>query len=149
MNTDDLDEATRLHVYHRLVESGRAPTLSETASALNVDVEQATGSFRRLADQHIFVLRSDAIEIRMAMPFSAVPTGFEVSVEDRRWWGNCAWDALGIPAALGSRGVIESVCGDCSDRLTVDVSSKGVRPRGYVVHFAVPAARWWDDIGFT
>jgi hypothetical protein len=149
MNTDDLDRATRLHVYRRLVESGRAPTLSETASALNVDVEQATGSFRRLAGQHVFVLRSDATEIWMAMPFSAVPTAFEVRVEDRRWWANCAWDALGIPAALGSRGVIESVCGDCSDALTVDVSSKGVRPRNYVVHFAVPAARWWDDIGFT
>lgn len=50
MNTDDLDEATRLHVYRRLVESSRAPTLSETASALNVDVEQATGSLRVFGD---------------------------------------------------------------------------------------------------
>jgi hypothetical protein len=36
----------------------------------------------------------------MANPFSAVPTPFLVRSGDRSWYGNCIWDALGIPAML-------------------------------------------------
>ena len=48
-------------------------------------------------------------EIRMANPFSAVPTAFRVSAAGRWWYANCAWDAFGICAALHADGRIESV----------------------------------------
>ena len=51
----------------------------------------------------------------MAEPFSAVPTPFAVYVDDQRYFGNCIWDALGIPAMLHADARIESSCG-CSAR---------------------------------
>ena len=39
--------------------------------------------------------------ILMAHPFAAHTTGARVQSDGREWWGNCAWDAFGIVAALG------------------------------------------------
>jgi hypothetical protein len=77
----------------------------------------------------------------MAEPFSAVPTAFAVRAGDRRWWANCAWDALAIPPLVGVDAVVETACPDCGEALT---------DRGdAVAHFAVPARDWWRSIGFT
>jgi Alkylmercury lyase len=63
----------------------------------------------------------------MANPFSAVPTAYRVHAVGRWWYGNCAWDAVGICAALHVDGSIESSCPDCelahawwADRLAAD-----------------------------
>jgi hypothetical protein len=85
----------------------------------------------------------------MAMPFSAEPTSFEVSGVGRRWYANCAWDALGIPAMLNCDARILSTCGDCGEEISIDVMGGAVFGGGELIHFAVPAARWWDDIFFT
>ena len=87
-------------------------------------------------------------EILMANPFAAQPTDFHVRANGRRWYGNCAWDALGILSALDADGSVTTTCADCSDRLEVAVRTRV--PRGDVVlHIAVPAHHWWDDIVFT
>ncbi len=39
----------------------------------------------------------------MAHPFAAHHEGARVESGGREWWGNCAWDGLGIVAALGLR----------------------------------------------
>ena len=55
---------------------------------------------RALAGQHVGVL-GDGGRILMAHPFAAHRDGTRVRAGGREWWGNCAWDALGIVAALG------------------------------------------------
>ena len=40
-------------------------------------------------------------QVLMAHPFAAHPDGARVDAGGRTWWGNCAWDAFGIVAALG------------------------------------------------
>lgn len=97
---------------------------------------------RALAEHHVVVL-SGAGEIVMAHPFAAHRDGARVDSGGRTWWGNCAWDALGIAAVL-----------DLSD---ARVTSNGVvlalehgRLAGDAVfQISVPASRWWDDIAFT
>ncbi len=44
----------------------------------------------------------------MAWPFSGVETLFQVSVSDKTYFANCAWDSLGIPAALHTDAEIEA-----------------------------------------
>ena len=86
----------------------------------------------------------------MANPFSAVPTQHRVSAGGRWWFANCAWDAFGVCAALHADGLVASTCPDCGDELTVEV--RDARPHGAAglrFHCLVPAAHWWDDIGFT
>ena len=61
----------------------------------------------------------------------------------------CIWDALGIPAALGKDALIMAFCGDCSEPMSLEVrGGKLVRGEG-LIHFAIPAHHWWDNIGFT
>ena len=105
---DESDLRLRNLTYELFVELGRAPTAEEAGLAAGVDV---SAGWQRLHDAHALVLDS-AGEIRMANPFSAVPTPYRVNARGRWWYGNCAWDAFGICAALGADGRIETNCAD-------------------------------------
>jgi hypothetical protein len=85
----------------------------------------------------------------MANPFSAVPTSFRVHADARWWYGNCAWDAFGICAALGVDGHVETHCPDCDEPIAVELRDRQPDDRTLVFHCLVPAAHWWDDIVFT
>jgi hypothetical protein len=95
------------------------------------------------------VLEPDRAEIRMANPFSAVPTPHRVQAGGRSWFGNCAWDAFGIPAALHVDGHVSSTCPDCGEPIEIEIRNERPIPDEHVFHVAVPAAHWWDDIVFT
>jgi hypothetical protein len=143
---EERDLHVRNHVYRRFVELGRAPTFAELQDELGADVE---GALRRLQDAHALVLEPDRLEIRMANPFSAVPTPYLVEADGRSWYGNCAWDAFGIPAALHVDGHISSACPDCGEPIEIDIRERKPLPDEHIFHVLVPAAHWWDDIVFT
>jgi Alkylmercury lyase len=136
---DDLE--LRNLVYRRFVELGRAPTLDELGSDET--------ALRRLHEARMLVLEPDRPEIRMVIPFSAVPTPYRVEAAGRSWFANCAWDAFGIPAALGVDGHISSSCPDCGEPIEIDVVDRRPEPADDVFHVLVPARSWWDDIVFT
>jgi Alkylmercury lyase len=145
-----LDRDVRLAVYRKIVEDGRPPTAPEMAAELGVATLDVETSLRRLADGHALVLAPGTPYVWMASPFSAIPTPFEVLVGDRLYFGNCIWDALGIPSCLGADARIRTHCPDCSESLSLEMRNGSLEaPAGSVIHFAVPAARWWDDIGST
>jgi hypothetical protein len=140
----------RVCVYEHFVSRRRAPTIAAVASALTVSTESVRVAFESLADRHVLVLHPETREVWMAMPFSAVPTTFRVSVADSTWWANCAWDALGIPAMLRRDSQIEARCANSGISLNINVRAGALAADATgVIHFAVPAARWWDDIGYT
>ena len=105
--------------------------------------------WRALHEEHALVLEAGSGSIRMAAPFSAVPTVYRVHAQGRWWFANCAWDALGICAALGVDGRVESVCPDCGELYTVEVRDRRLDRDDLLFHVLVPAAHWWDDIVFT
>lgn len=105
--------------------------------------------WRRLHVEHALVLNPATDEIRMANPFSAVPTAYRVEAVGRWWYANCAWDAFGILGALGVDGRIESSCPDCGEPYVVDVTDRTAGRPDLLFHCLVPASRWWDDIVFT
>jgi hypothetical protein len=140
----------RVYVYEHFVSQCRAPTIAEVADALAVSTECVHVAFESLADRHVLVLHPDTREVWMAMPFSAVHTSFRVLVGDSAWWANCAWDALGIPAMLRRDAQIEAQCANSGISLNIDVRAGALSADATgVIHFAVPAASWWDDIGYT
>ncbi len=145
-----LDRDVRLAVYRTVVDDGRPPTPPEIARELGVPVPTVEATLRRLADGHVLVLAPGTPYVWMANPFSAIPTPFVVRANDRDYWGNCVWDALGIPACLHADARIETWCPDCAEPLPLDIRDGDLAsPAGGVIHFAVPAARWWEDIGST
>jgi hypothetical protein len=147
---DELDLRIRNHLYASFVRDGTAASVSETAAALDLPDADVSDAYRRLHEAHALVLRPDGSGILMLNPFSAVETPYRVEAGGSSWFANCAWDALGIPGALHVDGRIDAACPDCSDRLELEVrDGELVRGAELLVHFVVPARRWWDDIGFT
>ncbi len=143
------DRAVRWALYRRFAGSGRAPRIAEIAAAVGVTADEVRACYRRLAAERLLVLEPDGESIRMAPPFSGVPTQHRVLVAGRSYYANCAWDALGVVAALGGEGEVVSRCEQSRAPLRIRVTAGGPEPVPCVVHFAVPAARWWDDIVFT
>lgn len=146
---DEVDLALRNATYRLFVELGRAPSADEAGQELGRRVEDVRAGWRRLHDAHALVLDGSTGAIRMAAPFSAVPTPFRVRAGGHAWHANCAWDAFGVCAALGVDGRVETECPDCGDPIAVDVRDGSPDDRSLVFHALVPAARWWDDIVFT
>jgi Alkylmercury lyase len=148
---DELDLRIRNHVYGSFVEHGRVATPADVAAELGIGEEVVAQSFHRLQEAHALVLAPGSTAIRMLHPFSTVETAHRVEVAGRRWYANCAWDALGIPHALREDDArIGSRCPDCGDALELELrGGEIVRGADLLVHFVVPARRWWDDIGFT
>ena len=144
-----LDTAVRLEVYRSFVEQGRAPVPAEVAETLATDQASVEAALRRLAEAHELVLAPGTPYIWMAPPLSAIPTPFQVTTGGRDLFAICIWDALGVIAMLGGTGTVRTWCPDCHEPMSVTVADHRLTSGEGVVHFAVPAAHWWDDIGFT
>ena len=144
----DFDTELKMAVYRHIADTTKAPTIFETASALDVREKEVFEGYGRLAEKRILVLESDGETIRMAPPFSGIPTQHRVRVADKEYYANCAWDALGIPAALHADAEIFSRCEQSHQPLDIVVQGRPF-PVACVIHFAVPAAQWWDDIVYT
>jgi hypothetical protein len=142
--------ALRNLTYAMFVELGRAPTSAEVADRAEVAPAEVEGSWIDLHAAHALVLNPATCEIRMANPFSAVPTAYRVLAAERWWYANCAWDAFGICAALGADGRIETSCPDCGESIALDVRDQSPPDdQRLLFHCLVPAAQWWDDIVYT
>ncbi|HEX6533619.1 MAG TPA: organomercurial lyase [Gemmatimonadaceae bacterium] len=145
------DGVVRQAIYEAFAAGGAPPTRADIAERAALPPARVSASYERLAEARVLVLDAGTREVMMAMPFSAVPTAFRVRAADRAWWANCAWDAFGIAAATGCDVDVETACADCGESMTVAVRAGAGAPlaTAAVAHFAVPAARWWEDIGFT
>ena len=143
------DRDVRAQVYRLFVELGRAPVPAEIAQALDLSQDAVEDALRRLAAEHALVLAPGTPYIWMANPFSAIPTPFSVEAGGRAFFGNCIWDAMGVVAMLGGAGTVRTWCPDCQEPLEVAVADGQLTSGAGVVHYAIPAAHWWDDIGFN
>ena len=146
--TDLLDPRLRLFVYRQMIRTGRCPTVAEMASSLKSPLRNIRSSLSRLSESHAFMPQENG-ELWRVAPFSAIPTAFPVTVGKRSWFGNCIWDALGIPAMLSQNARIGASCACCNLAMPIEVrAGKLLSTRG-VIHIAVPACEWYKDVAFT
>jgi hypothetical protein len=151
MTDADFDREVRIAIARSIKTRGKVPTIAAVAAELGKDIETVDASFARMIEGHIFIARKDSHEIFTYNPFCAEPTDFFVTAAGRVWFGICAWDALGIPAALGEAGVVETHCPDCDESLVVEVDADGGTElqTWTVMQVGVPARDFWKDIYFT
>jgi hypothetical protein len=116
--------ALRRTIFEAFAATGAPPELEDTPA------------LRALAAVHVVVLDADG-RILMAHPFAAHDAGARVDAGGRTWWGNCAWDGFGIVHALGL------------DAATITADGHTADDPGIEFEVAVPAVRWWEDIGHT
>jgi hypothetical protein len=144
-----LDTQTKLAIYRHFAETGQRPSLQVVAERVRADVSSVREAYVRLRAQRVLVLEPDGVSIRMAPPFSGVPTQHVVIVDDTKYFANCAWDSFGIPAALQRPGRVHSRCEQSGEPLSLEIGLEGPPPCSWLFHCLVPAAKWWDDIVFT
>jgi hypothetical protein len=145
----EMDQLVRKFVYDQAMHRDSLPTLAEISAVLDIPLADIRASFQRLAEGHILVLQPENSEILMANPFSAVPTPFLVELEAFSCFGNCIWDALGIAAMMKQDARIKTACGDCGTAMELSIEGGQVRGDAGIIHFALPARRWWEDIVFN
>jgi hypothetical protein len=145
MNDTDI----RLAVYQHFARTGESPPLAHVAVQCGCSEQDVRASYARLRANRVLLLEPDGETIRMAPPFSGVPTPHRVDLGRQSYFANCAWDALGIPAALHQAAVVHSSCGQSGDPLKLRVGLDGPEASPWIFHCQVPAARWWVDLVFT
>jgi hypothetical protein len=92
-----------------LIELETEAEVPNVDEALNASLEDVLAAFQRLHQKRLLVPEpGNPSRIRMAPPFSGVETPFRVKIIDKHYFANCAWDALGIPAALHVDAIIEA-----------------------------------------
>lgn len=146
---DTLARDVRIHVFREAAATAQVPQAPDISRALGRSETDVRAALHELAVAKVLILAPNDGNIWAANPFCAVPSGFRVAAAGKQYWGICIWDALGIAAALGADAIITAPCGDCGVGMTLEVrDGQLVRTEG-VVHFAIPAHHWWDNIGFT
>jgi len=143
---NDLD--VRAYVYDVTMQSGRAPSIAEIARHFDAAGADVAESLQRIAAGRALVLQRSSSEILMVPPFSAIVTPFAVQSGGVSYYGNCIWDALGVPAMLRRDAEIRTSCGDCGTEMNVRVENGEVHGDG-LIHFALPPTQWWNDVVFT
>jgi hypothetical protein len=147
--TVQLEDQVRHAIYRFTARTGAPPRPTDLAQELDVTLDEIASAYDRLAERRLLVLESDGFTIRMAPPFSGVPTQHVVRVGAIDYFANCAWDALGIPAALRAPGEVRARCEQSREPLRLPVSVEGPGASDWLFHCEVPAVHWWRDIVFT
>lgn len=76
----EFDTQVKLAIYNHFSETGRAPSPAEVAGRTGSDTVSVLDAYPRLRAQRVLALESDGTSIRMAPPFSGVPTQHSVIV---------------------------------------------------------------------
>jgi alkylmercury lyase len=93
--------------FRLLLAQGRPVSVERLAAALGRDAEPVEQALDRLARARR-TRRNQAGEVTGSLGLSVEPTAHELTVEGARRWTWCAYDAVGILAALGASGRVRS-----------------------------------------
>ena len=139
----------RAFIYRHFAETARAPFVEQAAAQFDLKMEQAVSAYQDLQQRHAILLQPGTHQIQMAWPFSGVETHFKVRVSDKAYFANCAWDSLGIPAALHVDAEIEAKCAQSGEPIRISVTHEEIQGPEALVHFLVPFQDWYNDLPFT
>lgn len=145
----NFDLQVRYQIYRFFADNCTAPSYQQIAKLLNAENENVRASFYKLHERHMIFLEHNSDSIRMANPFSAIPTRFKVFSGNRQWWANCAWDSLGIAAALKIDVQIKANYPDSPETVDLQVNGGIVDGKKHVVYFPLPCGQWYNDLIFT
>ena len=146
---DSLLWQIRHFVYNHFADTTLPPSVEDTTVHFNISTEEAGEYYKELNNRHAFFLESDTLSIRMAWPFSAIPTDFKVHANGKTYYGNCAWDMLGVPALLQCDAVMDAKFTESNESVQLEVKEGKVSNSELLIHFPVAFSHWYDDLVFT
>lgn len=130
--------------------SGASGTRSTARLAALLDIAPTAvrAALDDLRRRRIVVLDHERRSVVMAHPFSGVETPWVVRAGDRRYVANCAWDTLGIAAALDADAAIDAVYAEDGAPAHLAVRD-GVSSGQGVIHLLLPPRQWQEDFFST
>jgi hypothetical protein len=142
----------RLSIFERFLEDAQAPTVEELMTEFSVPREKVTAILDELAVARHIALVPGSARILMAFPFSAIATPFRVMARGKRYFANCAWDAIAFHAMLGDDVQVESFCHHCATPINIELRggrATHVEPAETLIYLALRPTQWWENIVTT
>lgn len=139
----------RHRIYDGIARAGVPPSLPELAAGMDLPEDDTLALLHALEDRHAVLLTEDRRGVLLANPFSAIPTPYRVTAGEVAYWANCAWDMLGVPAALHTDADIHATYAADGAPATLAVRDGAVSGAGGIVHFLKPFRTWYDDLRHT
>ena len=149
MNEDLLPQRVRKFIFDHFVDHAAPPVVEQLMTGFVVSRDDATQVLRALEGARHIALVKGTARILMAFPFSAVATPFRVTVRDRQYFANCAWDAIAFHAMLGDDVRVDSFCHHCAAPIEIEMTdgrAAHIEPHAALVYLALRPTRWWEDI---
>ena len=147
-----LPARVRKYIFDHFLETAAAPVVEQVMTEFSLSRDEAGGIFRELETARHIALVKGTERILMAFPFSAIATPFKVTVRGRRYFANCAWDAVAFHVMLGDDVRVDSFCHHCAAPISIELSAERavrVEPAGALVYLALPPTGWWENIVAT
>jgi hypothetical protein len=139
----------RHFVYDEMLSNGLPPSAAAIGAHFGIGADEVKGELAALKLGKTILVHPKTGEIWMAGPFASSVTPYRIVGPRQSWWANCAWDMLGVALIVNEHVQLVASCCDCGESLTLDASPARGIASDWLVHFLVPARRWYDDIGFT
>ena len=145
----DLSKLVRKFVFDQFLEHARPPVLEEIMQKFALDRAAAFGVLKELHDSRQLVLLAGSQRILMAHPFSSITSPFEVTASNKRYFANCAWDAVAFHVMLKKDVTVDSFCHHCAAKIKIELDKNKIvasKPKEALVFIGVPAAKWWENV---
>lgn len=147
-----LPATVRKFIFDHFLEHSAPPVVEQLMTEFALSRDEASQVLHDLeAARHIALVKG-IDRILMAFPFSAIATPFQVTTRGRRYFANCAWDAIAFLAMLGDDVRVDSFCHHCATPISIELAegrAVRVEPEGAIVFLALPPTEWWADITNT
>jgi hypothetical protein len=109
------------HAAFRSILAGVAPDVADIAASSSLSGAEVERVIRRLVADGRMTAAAGSVTITGAGGLSLVESRHEMLFDGRRFWGWCALDAVGIPAALGIDAEVLSRCADTGEPVRIEI----------------------------
>jgi mercuric ion transport protein len=124
------EDAVRRYILAQYPLQGRAPTVREISQAFGLTPDDTKTILQRLQAWDMLGLEPESSLIRLAYPFSSVPTphavNFDQWSEAKPVYAQCAIDALGLAFMLHRDLSITSSCASCAKAIAITVRDQTI-----------------------
>ena len=132
-----------------IIETGQAPDMKLLMQRFEVGPNTMEKALIDLQEYHGLVLHPNSVSIRAVHPFSLVPTPFVLYASNGKWWGNCAWCALGAAVLLQGNVTIATRIAGNQEPVLINKVEGEIEQNKLLLHFPVPMTRAWENVVFT
>lgn len=152
MTDDETIARVRQSIFEHFLADARAPVVEELMTEFSLSRDSMTEVLEQLAEARHIALVPGSARILMAFPFSAVATPFRVAARGKKYFANCAWDAVAFHAMLANEIRVDSFCHHCATPIRIELKdgrATHVEPEETQIYLALRPTQWWENIVTT